>query len=249
MSRQLLERAHDLIVERHYDEARDILLQLQDRSSTARRWLENLNRVDEPEPQPQPTVDDDQPESVGGITLDDFESDTSIIDEDIAQDAELAPINSEPPPAPMMAAESASMPTEAEDVAAIDTPADSGLVVQTEPRPVPENVAIPVDESPMPAAPMDDDLLPIDEMADLIPTEDGPLDDGVSRWEYREVVLKTWHQHIDNIEYALEQGGEKITIEDAYTKLLNESGAQGWEVVREEVLPQQYVRLLMKRRR
>ncbi|MEL6270938.1 MAG: hypothetical protein AAFR22_14105 [Chloroflexota bacterium] len=114
--------------------------------------------------------------------------------------------------------------------------------------PQPEmDAAIPVADDDMPAATTDDELMPIDETADVLPTDNVTLDDGSMRWEYREIVVKTWQQHIDNIEYALSEGGEKITIEDAYTKLLNESGEQGWELVSEQILPQQYVRLLLKR--
>jgi hypothetical protein len=104
---------------------------------------------------------------------------------------------------------------------------------------------IPVSDDELTSFPLEDELLPIDPVGDLMPLAETSINDG--RWEYREIVLATWEQHMDNIEYALEQGGDKITIEDAYTKLLNDSGADGWELVSEQVLPQQFVRLLMKR--
>jgi len=107
---------------------------------------------------------------------------------------------------------------------------------------------LPLVDAPPPSAVSADDM-PIDETADLLPADDEPrvVMSNLPRWEYREIVVKTWQEHVSNIEYALGEGGEKITIEDAYTRILNENGRQGWEVISEEVLPQQYVRLLMKR--
>ena len=67
-------------------------------------------------------------------------------------------------------------------------------------------------------------------------------------WEYREIVLKNWQQHIETVEYVLNQGGaSQITVQDAYTHILNENGAVGWELIKEDILPQQLLRLLFKR--
>ncbi|MFZ4828589.1 MAG: hypothetical protein ACOYLB_14665 [Phototrophicaceae bacterium] len=67
-------------------------------------------------------------------------------------------------------------------------------------------------------------------------------------WEYREIVLKNWQHHIETVEYVLNQGGaSQITVQDAYTHILNENGADGWELIKEDILPQQLVRLLFKR--
>ncbi|MEM6529834.1 MAG: hypothetical protein AAF653_16160, partial [Chloroflexota bacterium] len=132
-----------------------------------------------------------------------------------------------------------------EAMASLDGPTEEINIQDLLPDPEDDTVIPAADEVPVTV--MGDDLMPIDETADLIPTDEVRLDDGTRRWEYREIVVKTWQQHIDNIEYALSEGGEKITIEDAYTKLLNESGEQGWELVSEQVLPQQFVRLLLKR--
>ena len=181
MSRELLERAHTLIVDELYDEAREILVQLQDRSSTARNWLANINKISplQSETSSESPVKDyltfreSQPEGDSKVQFDNTNND-----------------------------------------------GDSHAVSTGEELPI-------------------DNTYPVETINVLR---------GEGRWEYREIVLKTWHQHLSNIEYALEQGGEKITIEDAYTQLLNENGAEGWEIIREEVLPQQYVRLLMKRR-
>jgi hypothetical protein len=67
-------------------------------------------------------------------------------------------------------------------------------------------------------------------------------------WEYREIVTKNWQHHIETVEYALNQGGaSQITVQDSYTQFLNENGADGWELIKEDMLPQQWVRLLFKR--
>lgn len=174
MSRELLERAQNLIVRKEYDAARAILTPLADRSTTARRWLTNLNQLT-----------------------------ASTTDTAPAVDATEAP---------------ASEPS-AEPSVADATPADE---LST------------------------DTLIPPEAGESLMTKAEAEAVLGV-RWEYREIVLKTWQQHMSNIEYALSQGGEKTTIEDAYTHMLNENGANGWEVISEEVLPQQYVRLLLKR--
>ncbi len=253
MSRELLDRAYNLIVDEQYLEARAILIDLEPQSSTARRWLANLDDLlqqqnvpmeeDEddtlpvvPEPEPQPLLESD-PEPQPQDTFD------------------ARPLVETSEPAPESVGEVDSAP-------AIDSrplAEDPGAVMQLSPDAVEEPRVhtllaerapeIPLDEGfPMVAQSATEDM-PIIEPSDLIPVGvEAPVSTEGSGWEYREIVVKTWQQHMSNIEYALEQGGEKITIEDAYVKLLNETGAQGWEVVREEVLPQQYVRLLMKRR-
>jgi hypothetical protein len=153
MSRVQLEQAHDLIIRKQYDDARAILSSLQDRSSTARRWLANLEHLQE--------QDDAQP--------------------------------------PMTT----------------------------------------TTEAPQP---------PTSASGEYHALSETFTHDSRPRWEYREIILRNWEQHLSNIDYALEQGqGEKITIEDAYVRLLNENGEQGWELISEERLPQQYIRLLMKR--
>ncbi|MEO0562410.1 MAG: hypothetical protein AAF125_09860 [Chloroflexota bacterium] len=180
MSRQQLERAHDLILSEAYTEARELLTPLVQRSSTARRWMAHLDEIlgeDETAPEPEsPMVDSTPSESVAVV------------------------------------ATGPSQPSFAEGE-------QPGL-----------------GEGPTAAS------------GDYSMMTESFTHDGRTRWEYREIVLRNWDQHLSNIEYALEQGsGEKITIEDAYVKLLNENGAQGWEVIAEEILPQQYIRLLMKR--
>jgi len=205
MSKELLDRAYELILGQQYAEARDILLPLQEQSTTARRWLANLSEMLPGDAEPQPQEPEAVPEPAAVSTLD-----TASVPVVPGTEAEQEPQASLPP-------------------AAVSVP-----------------VLPPLDE-PYPAA-VDADDMPIDETADLLPAEDEPAaKGGLPRWEYREIVVKTWQQHVDNIEYALGEGGEKITIEDAYTRILNENGRQGWEVISEEVLPQQYVRLLMKR--
>lgn len=190
MSKALLDKAYALILQQEYSAAREILYGLQDRSSTARRWLENLRQE----------LGDD-------------------------------------PPAPS-----------APEVSASATEPAPPSVVPTERTPEPSPA--PVLTNAPSYLPYDDDDATIAALSASVPAPAVPVVGMVAtdvRWEYREIVLKNWQQHMSNIEYALSQGGDKITIEDAYTRLLNESGAEGWEVISEEVLPQQYVRLLMKR--
>lgn len=258
MSKELLDRAYDLIIYEKYDEARGILEGLRERSSTARRWLANLpddtnatQDIPEPEESVEPvpgeddlpieeTVEvDEEPAIVSFVedSINDDEDSFGLDDDDFADDFDEF-MSSGELNADMETVAGATLDDlEQERELRFDDPQLLPMVAESMPL---------EGESPVEPA-LDDDLMPIDETADVLPTDEFVPSDGKTRWEYREVVLKDWHQHISNIEYALEQGGEKITIEDAYTKLLNESGAQGWEVVSEEVLPQQYVRLLMKR--
>lgn len=102
----------------------------------------------------------------------------------------------------------------------------------------------------MPVTITDVDDLPIDETADVLPLDDENESAG-PQWEYREVILRDWVHHLSNIEAALSQNRDanRVRIEDAYTERLNEDGAQGWEVVSEQVLLEQGIRVLMKRRR
>ncbi len=176
MSREKLQQAHDLIVRKAYEEARDILLDLKDRSSTARRWL-------------------------------------AQVDDILSREDEVTSTEATPHTA---TSTSPSISNELTTSAAVSS--DDPYTSPT-------------------SASGDHDLL-----------SETFTHDARQRWEYREIVLRNWDQHISNIEYALEQGtAEKITIEDAYVRLLNENGAQGWEIIAEEILPQQYIRLLMKR--
>jgi hypothetical protein len=170
MSRALLEKAQDLILRQAYDEAREILESLQERSSTARRWLANLNELEAEQ--------------------------------------------------------------EAAEAQQLETVDDTTMVLAEEPT----LKASSATEQPTAAS------------GEYQAFAETYQHDARQQWEYREIVLANWNQHMDNIQYALEQGGsEKITVEDAYVRLLNENGAQGWEVIAEEILPQQHIRLLMKR--
>ncbi len=66
------------------------------------------------------------------------------------------------------------------------------------------------------------------------------------RWEYLEVFITNWKEHADNVGYALDTGGQLLTVDDFYTRMLNEYGAEGWELLSESVEPTR-VRLLFKR--
>ncbi len=186
MSLEKLQQAHDLIVRKAYEEAREILVELKDQSSTARRWLA---QVDE------------------------------ILDRQNEDEAEAIAQSENDLPAPESTESSYSPPPiSPEPVGSATVAADDAQVEPT-------------------SASGEHSLL-----------SETYTHDARQRWEYREIVLRNWNQHLSNIEYALEQGtAEKITVEDAYVRLLNENGAQGWEVIAEEILPQQYIRLLMKR--
>lgn len=68
------------------------------------------------------------------------------------------------------------------------------------------------------------------------------------QWEYLEVFVAFWQQHLGNSEYALSQGENgAVSVDDSYTHLLNQYGEDGWELVNEMVLPSQNTRLLFKR--
>lgn len=253
MSKEQLDRARALIIEGQLDKAREILAPLANVSTTAQRWLAHLDDLAADENETETAVevssapDDDAQTSTEAAVMEEVDAEIFAEPEPPATDAgdddSMLPV---PPEAP-----AATMPaTDDED----ETPISSDITgaapaIDPEPRPVPDEMYIPADvDAEVSDSPPDEDEIPIDETRDVLPVDDNGVPPAVrGQWEYREIVLKNWQQHISNIEYALEQGGEKITIEDAYTRLLNEHGAQGWEVISEEVLPQQYIRLLMKR--
>ncbi len=255
-SKEQLDRAYDLIVDEQYLEARAILLELEPHSSTARRWLANVDALlgeqpveaseseDEDEGDTLPVIPEDEQAAPDPAPFDarplveDTESDAVAVVETgvaLAMDRPLA----ETPPA-------AAEPQMQLPADAVDEPLVHTLLAERAPVIPPDAGELAPPMLAQSAGAVED--MPIDQPGEVIPVgADVPAAAVTGGWEYREIVVKTWQQHMSNIEYALEQGGEKITIEDAYTKLLNETGAQGWEVIREEVLPQQYVRLLMKR--
>jgi hypothetical protein len=337
MSKDRLDKAYNLIVNEAYDDAREILLDLQERSSTARRWLANLERLRESaDDATQPIMDtssaddsvydldegqaeeayasDDsayvgepdfgteealefEPEFEEDLEDDsDLFADLDVEDDELADDPSFSEFVAEAVDEDDDFGDDETLETfVADDVAAEfvaeeadhdlvpefgsvdDFEAEAGVISEfgdfldvadedaSDPSLdtllVPELVTEPEYDDEFVVTPEvaeDVETMPEvnESVAAAVPSSasgeyetltDAFTHDGRTRWEYREIVLKDWRQHMDNIEYALEQGGEKITIEDAYTQLLNENGAQGWEVISEQLLPQQYVRLLMKR--
>lgn len=244
MSKEQLDHARELIIEGQFDEARTILTPLADISTTAQKWLAHLDEVAPVEPvEGQDDTDEDFVIAPDEADTSAFAREMNVFEE--SDETGLMP-DEDTVEIVTTAARSRAFEGDMDTQPALDV--DAAPTVHPEPRPVPDQMFIPADETQSPTAAADAHEMPIDETAHLLPVDDGDVPAGAGmRWEYREIVLKNWHQHVSNIEYALEQGGEKITIEDAYTQLLNESGAQGWEVISEEVLPQQYIRLLLKR--
>lgn len=86
-------------------------------------------------------------------------------------------------------------------------------------------------------------LARLNEMAPDEPTRrEGP----VSAWEYLEVFVKATERQQADARIVL-TGQSFTTVEHFYTRKLNELGAQGWELLSEELQGGDYYRLLFKR--
>lgn len=68
----------------------------------------------------------------------------------------------------------------------------------------------------------------------------------VVRWEYIEVFVKADDRMPANLEVLLDDK-QLTTVDHFYTHLLNDYGAQGWELVSEELYGGGHIRLLFKR--
>lgn len=82
-------------------------------------------------------------------------------------------------------------------------------------------------------------LTKLDEMA--------PEEDGVGAWEYLEVYVNANEQKpLADLSAVLSEQ-QATTTDHAYTRLLNQYGAAGWELVSETLQGGDFVRLLFKR--
>lgn len=81
----------------------------------------------------------------------------------------------------------------------------------------------------------------IDEIAPV--PEDTP-----PRWEYLEVFVKA-NERLPEMFYDVMDGFEQTTLDHFYSRMLNDYGDQGWELVSEELQGGDVVRLLFKRRK
>lgn len=68
----------------------------------------------------------------------------------------------------------------------------------------------------------------------------------VDRWEYIEVFVEAEERLPANLENLMD-GKQLTTVDHFYTQILNDYGAQGWELVSEELFGGGHVRLLFKR--
>jgi len=73
-----------------------------------------------------------------------------------------------------------------------------------------------------------------------------PVEADVPRWEYLEVYVNATERQPGDVS-AVIQESPATTIEHYYTRLLNDYGANGWELLSEELHGGDYYRLLFKR--
>ena len=72
--------------------------------------------------------------------------------------------------------------------------------------------------------------------------------DAVTGWEYLEVFVKANERLTSELNEVIEDRSF-TTVEHFYTQLLNDYGAQGWELLSEELQGGDFYRLLFKRRK
>jgi hypothetical protein len=78
--------------------------------------------------------------------------------------------------------------------------------------------------------------------------EIAPVEAAVSRWEYLEVFVKANERVPGDMNGVLAEQSV-TTIDHFYTRILNEYGADGWELLSEELNGGDFYRLLFKRLR
>ncbi len=76
--------------------------------------------------------------------------------------------------------------------------------------------------------------------------EIAPTEAAVTRWEYLEVLVRASERLPGEVREALTEQ-PATTVEHFYTRTLNEYGAEGWELVSEELQGGDFYRLLFKR--
>lgn len=70
--------------------------------------------------------------------------------------------------------------------------------------------------------------------------------DAVTRWEYLEVYVKTSERLPADLSAVID-GRPFTTVDHFYTRMLNNYGAEGWELLAEELQGGDFYRLLFKR--
>lgn len=249
MSKQLLDKARDLILRQDYDAARDILRSLAERSTTAQRWLRNLDEMQ--------AAAGDMADETGEQMQAEREALDKIVDVDEAGTDESPVDNARTTGARHDVMGVPVTITDVDDDEEVGMVSYDGDVEAGNDDLLPpdefeaQSASVATDVNEMPVTITDVDEMPIDDLAGILPPgEEGDAPGGV-QWEYREVVLQGWESHMQNVEAALDENadGEQVMVADSYTQQLNAVGADGWEVVSEQVLAEQRVRLLMKRRK
>ena len=81
-------------------------------------------------------------------------------------------------------------------------------------------------------------------LEDIAPVEEQKM----SKWEYLEVYVKTSDRLPADINAVIEDR-PCTTVDHFYTRMLNQYGAEGWELVSEELQGGDFYRLLFKRPR
>lgn len=75
-----------------------------------------------------------------------------------------------------------------------------------------------------------------------------PVEQSPAGWEYSEVYVKASERALSNVSAVMAER-PVTTVDHFYTRLLNEYGTEGWELVSEELQGGDHYRLLFKRPR
>ena len=73
-----------------------------------------------------------------------------------------------------------------------------------------------------------------------------PKEAEMARWEYLEVYVRASERQPEDMRIVIAERAA-TTVEHYYTRLLNEYGLEGWELVSEELQGSEFYRLLFKR--
>lgn len=84
----------------------------------------------------------------------------------------------------------------------------------------------------------------LDQLDQIAPASDHTM----TRWEYLEVYVKTSDRLPAHLNAVIEDR-PFTTVDHFYTRMLNQYGADGWELVSEELQGGDFYRLLFKRRK
>lgn len=76
--------------------------------------------------------------------------------------------------------------------------------------------------------------------------EISPVEQTAPAWEYTEVYVKASERTLTNVSAVMAER-PVTTVDHFYTRLLNEYGMEGWELVSEELQGGDHYRLLFKR--